>query len=281
MANSPIGLFDSGFGGLTVLKEVLEVLPSEDVIYFGDTAHLPYGSKSPEAIVELALENGAFLLSLGIKLLLVACHTASCHALQALQKALPIPVLGVVEPGLDLLARKKGGSVAILGTQSTIQSGIYPRLLRERAPQVKALSIACPLFVPLIEEGFASHPATEMIAREYLAPLMGAGKGAGVEALLLACTHYPLIRPTLGRIVGAGVELIEPARSSALAVWTVLRERGLLNRQKRRGERRFFVSEAPEKFGKWGPLFLGEQIERIELKKIRIREILASGLYRE
>lgn len=260
MDRSPIGLFDSGFGGLTVLREVVKALPFEDVIYLGDTANLPYGNKSPEKIRQLALENGKFLLTQGIKLLVVACHTACSHALNLLAQELPIPVLGVIEPGLEELKMATHCQrVAILGTSSTIASGTY----QNRLPNLAVLGVACPLFVPLVEEGFQNTQAAELIAREYLKPVQAHGS----DAILLACTHYPLMRPVLSKILGTQVTLIEPAKRCAQEVKSLLAVKKLLNPPNTPAKRAFYTTDAPEKFRTLGSVFLGEPIHRIELKK--------------
>ncbi len=269
MNRAPVGLFDSGFGGLTVLREVVRELPFENILYLGDTANLPYGNKSPEKIKQLTLESGKFLFTQGIKLLIVACHTASSYALDALQKALPIPVIGMIEPGLQALTQAtQTGRVAILGTTSTIQSGIYQKNL----PLLNVLPIACPLFVPLIEEGFATHPATELIAREYLKPLI-----AGLcDSALLACTHYPLIRPLLASLLGPRVALVEPALHCARTAKYLLTQRHLLNGSLQQPGRVFYTTDSPEKFQALGSIFFGEAIDKIELKKTPLPGILST-----
>lgn len=260
MNKAPIGLFDSGFGGLTVLREVVRELPFEDVIYLGDTAHLPYGDKSPEKIRELALDNGKFLLTQGIKLLVVACHTACSHALDLLAATLPIPVVGMIQPGLEGLRKASHlNRVAILGTTSTITSQIYQNNLAD----LDVLAIACPLFVPLIEEGFHNHKAAELIAREYLKPVMEHGS----DAVLLACTHYPLIRSLLSQILGSQVTLVEPAERCAQEVKKRLANKNLLNLQRCSPKRTFYTTDAPKKFQSLGAAFFGQAIDRIELKK--------------
>ena len=256
-AERPIGFFDSGLGGLTVLREVARLLPSEHLIYLGDTAHLPYGDKSPETILQLSLENASFLLEKGIKLLMIPCHTACSHALEVLQKKLPIPVIGVIDPGLALLRGFQ--RIAILGTVSTIESGVYPALIRKENPEMKIYAQACPLFVPLIEEGFWDHPATDLIARSYLEPLKGK-----VDAVLLACTHYPLIRQTIQRVLGSEVILLEPAALSAKKALDYLGTAQLLRTGAPCSE--FYVTDDPEKFRRLGKLFFGAEIERVEKK---------------
>ncbi len=208
----PIGLFDSGFGGLTVMREVVRLLPNENLVYLGDTAHLPYGNKSPQTVLRYALENASFLLQKKIKLLMIPCHTACSHALETLQQKLSIPVIGVINPGLELLAQEtRTLKVAILGTSSTIRSGLYQSLVRQWNPKIEVYAVSCPLFVPLIEEGFFEHPSASLIAESYLGHLRGK-----VDAALLACTHYPLMKDVLQKCLGAEVKLIEPAENCAL-----------------------------------------------------------------
>lgn len=256
----PIGLFDSGFGGLTVMRELVKILPNEDLVYLGDTAHLPYGNKSPQAILDFSRENAAFLIDQDIKLLLIPCHTACCHALSTLQKELPIPVIGVIQPGLEQVQSTE--RIAVLGTQSTIDSGLYQSLILQQNPKASLIAKACPLFVPLIEEGFHNHPSMTLIAESYLRELIG-----NVDAVLLACTHYPLIRSTLQTLFGPTVSLIEPAEKCAMKAKEYLTERGLLNPQTKKSTYRFYVTDDPEKFQKLGEIFLGSPMKKIEKKQ--------------
>jgi glutamate racemase len=256
----PIGLFDSGFGGLTVMKEVARHLPAENLIYFGDTAHLPYGNKSPETVLQYALENASFLLEKNIKILIIPCHTACCHALKALQEKLPIPVIGVTEPGIELLKQSTHSwRVAILGTTSTINSGIYQSLILQQNPKATLFPIACPLFVPLVEEGLFQHQAARLIAEHYLQTL----KDKQIDSALLACTHYPLLRPILEETLGPTVTLIEPAEICALQARELLAKANLLNLQTQRPRYEFFASDDPDKFRRFGPLFFGSEIARV------------------
>lgn len=259
--NEPIGLFDSGFGGLTVLNEIVNILPQENIVYLGDTAHLPYGNKSPETILQLALNNAEFLLQKQIKLLVIACNTACSHALQSLQKKLSIPVFGVINPGLELLVSStKSKNVAILGTSSTIQSGIYQTQIRQYDPQITVHPIPCPLFVPLIEEGYGDHDVTKVIAREYLGHL----KEHKIDAALLACTHYPLIRETLKEVLGNEVALIEPASFLAAQIKNFLADRSLLNTQTTKPSYQFYASDNPEKFRRLGQSFFAHTLENVQ-----------------
>jgi glutamate racemase len=257
--DAPVGLFDSGFGGLTVMRELVRILPSEDMVYLGDTANLPYGNKSPEVVLRLARQNAAFLIKQKIKLLVIPCHTACCHALESLYKEFPIPIIGVIEPGLRLIKDFK--RVAILATQSTVESGLYQKKIREQNPRAFVLAKACPLFVPLIEEGFHEHSFTKKIAKHYLGELKGK-----VDAALLACTHYPLIRAILEEEIGPKVKLIEPALECAILVKEILTKEGLLKFQTSKPSYRFFCSDDPKKFQKFGFPFFGSSIEDIEKK---------------
>ena len=241
------------------MKEVSRLLPNEDLIYLGDTANLPYGNKSPQTVLQFSLENARFLLQKNIKLLVIACHTASSHALEVIQSQMPIPVIGVVIPGLELIKTYK--RIAILATTSTIESGIYQSLIRKQNPKAQIFPVACPLFVPLIEEGFADHPSALLIAEKYLSPLKGT-----IDAALLACTHYPLMRATIQKALGDNVILIEPARQCALQVHKYLSARALFNDQTTEPRYEFYASDDPEKFRKFGEMFLSSTIERVEKK---------------
>lgn len=252
----PVGFFDSGFGGLSVLKELTRILPNENLIYLGDTANLPYGNKSPQTVMDLALQNGLFLQNLGIKLLVIPCHTACCHAMERLQAKLSIPIIGVVEPALELV--KEIDRIAVLATTSTIESRFYQKLIAQQNPKAEIYPTACPLFVPMIEEGFHEHPSMELIARAYLNDLRGKVDGA-----ILACTHYPLIREVIQKILG-DVLLIEPASRCALLVKEALEKKHLLNRQTEKPSYQFFATDDAEKFKRLGAIFLGSSIEKVE-----------------
>jgi len=232
----PIGVFDSGLGGLTAVRELFHVLPDERVVYFGDTARVPYGSKSRETVTRFSLEIARFLMRQDIKCLLVACNTASSYALETLKQRLDIPVVGVIDPAVGVAvtagppgaAFHPGGAtprrVGVIGTQGTIASGAYAAAIERLAPGTRVVSCACPLFVPLIEEGWLDHPVTRGVAEEYLAEL----RRDPPDSLILACTHYPLIAPLLADLVGAQVRLVDSGAEAALAVAGLLRRRGLL-----------------------------------------------------
>jgi len=213
-ARPPIGVFDSGVGGLTVLQAIRKRLPGEDYLYLGDTARLPYGSKSPATVQRYALNAARHLVDRGIKLLVVACNTASSYALDEVAAACPVPVVGVVEPGVRAALSSSVRRIGVIGTEGTVRSEAYQRALRRAGPKVTVEAAACPLFVPLAEEGWGDHPVTDLVAEHYLRPLLD----RGIEALILACTHYPLLRPSLERVVGREVRLIDSATSVAASV---------------------------------------------------------------
>lgn len=263
MSNSAsVGIFDSGVGGLTVMKAIRHLLPYENLIYFGDTARIPYGTKSKETITRYSLENSAFLLSHHIKVLVVACHTASSFALQTLQAECPIPVLGVIQPSIERVVQASShGKIAILGTKGTISSGTYQRHLQEQLPDAEITAISCPLFVPLVEEGHYDHPMTHLAIQEYLRPL----QEKKIDSLLLGCTHYPLLTSALQKVLGTEVALIDPGVDCALALKAILHELNLLNPFKTPGHSQFFVSDDPEKFKLLGQSFLGHPIDHCAL----------------
>jgi glutamate racemase len=252
-----IGIFDSGFGGLTVMRAIQELLPNEDCIYFGDTARLPYGNKSPEMIRRFCLENTAFLLNQNIKLLVIACNTACAWAFEEIQKICTVPVVGVIKPVMKSVVELDNiKNVAILGTRATIASKIHEKILQNYLPNVSFVSIACPLFVPLIEEGYIDHPLTRMVMHEYLRPL----KEKEMDTILLACTHYPLIEKDLRRELGSQIRLIDPAKSCAEEVRHCLLENQLL-KESGDGLHQFFVTDDPEKFRFFGAKFLDRKID--------------------
>lgn len=258
--NRPIGVFDSGIGGLTVFKALRRRMPEEDLIYFGDTAHVPYGSKSKEAVTRFSLAITRFLASRGIKLLVVACNTSSALALPELKRAVKIPIVGVIEPGSRAAARAtKNGKVAVIGTEATVASGAYVKALRTALPGVRARAIACPLFVPLVEEGWWDHAVTTAVARHYLKPL----RGSGIDALILGCTHYPLLKTTLKGIVGPAIQLIDSAEQTALETEQLLEGLGL-RRKGGRGKNEFYASDAPRRFLKIARL-LGVKASAVRL----------------
>ncbi|MBS0624735.1 MAG: glutamate racemase [Verrucomicrobia bacterium] len=246
MANSrPIGVFDSGVGGLTVLREIEQILPREDVVYLGDTARMPYGNKSPETIVRYTLEGASFLLDKNIKLLIVACHTASSYGIDILQEQLPIPVIGVIQPGFELLMQStRSMRIAILGTEATIRSKVYQNLIEEHYPKAKIFPVPCPLFAPMIEEGLVDQVFTKQIVEHYLSCL----RNKKIDAALLACTHYPLIRSLIQETLGENVQLIEPARVCAEQAKEWLVSSSLANFQSTPPRYEFFSTDETDKF---------------------------------
>ena len=255
----PIGIFDSGIGGLTVLAALREQLGEESFLYLGDTARLPYGTKSPETVVRYALRAARYLAAHDVKLLVVACNTASAAALEALQEALPIPVVGVVHAGARTAAARAGARVGVVGTESTIASGAYRRALHALRPELEIASRACPLFVPLAEEGWLDHPVTHDVARIYLAPFAA----EGVDTLILGCTHYPLLRPAIQTAVGSGVTLVESGPAVATEVAGLLAARGLLATGG--GFVRLQVTDAAAHFSRMARLILGGEAVDLEL----------------
>lgn len=263
MASSrPIGVFDSGIGGLTVAHEIMRQLPSEQIIYFGDTARVPYGPKSPDTVRRYSREIAAFLGSQDVKAIVIACNTATAHALEALREESAIPVIGVVEPGARAAVRaSRGGHIGIVGTAGTIRSGAYEKAIRAIDPSARVTARACPLFVPLVEEGWIDHPVTHAVAREYLEPLLK----EGIDALVLGCTHYPLLKSLLCRMVGAGVSLIDSAAETAAELGRVLEEQGLEAPADATPVHRFVASDDPLQFLQLGQRFLGDAIEGVEV----------------
>ena len=258
----PIGVFDSGIGGLTVAHEIMRRLPHESLIYFGDTARVPYGNKSPDTVRRYSREILDLMLDRGVKLVVVACNTASAHALDDLRSDRRVPVIGVVEPGARAAVQATHtGAIGVIGTAGTIRSGAYERAIHALNPAARVTQQACPLFVPLVEEGWLNRPATRLIAHEYLDAL---GKD-GIDTLVLGCTHYPLLKPLLTEIVGKGIRLIDSAEATAQAVADKLDADGLSAPGNARGRCHFIVSDAPDTFERVGKAFLGEPVRDIEL----------------
>ncbi|MHB8382175.1 MAG: glutamate racemase [Candidatus Binataceae bacterium] len=256
-ANRPIGVFDSGIGGLTVLRALVNTLPSEDFIYLGDTARLPYGTKSKEVIMRYSRENSEFLLARGIKLLVVACNTSSAVALEHIADATMIPVVGVIEPGARAAVRaSRSGKIGVIGTEATIASGAYTRTIQRMRPDAEIYTRACPLLVPLAEEGWVENEVAERTVAFYLESL----KQSGIDTLLLGCTHYPLLLRMFQRVLGRGVRVVDSAASTAEAVRTQLSALGLA-RSRGAGRQSFFVTEAPDRFIRVGRSFFGPEVE--------------------
>ena len=261
MNSAPLGVFDSGIGGLTVARALFERLPRESVIYFGDTARVPYGPKSPDTVRRYSSEILAFLLKRGVKAVVVACNTSTAHALPTLQQQSPVPVVGVIEPGARAaVAATRTGTIGVIGTAGTIASGAYERAITALRPDARVHSRPCPLFVPLVEEGWFEHPAAELIAREYLEPL----QRAKVDVLVLGCTHYPLLKSLLARVMGPEVKLVDSAEETATVVTRELERLSLLANGGSH-DHRFVVSDDEPHFRKVGALFLGERLKQVEV----------------
>lgn len=257
--DKPIGVFDSGMGGLTVLREIIRQLPGEDTIYLGDTARVPYGIRSAEVVTRYSFENARFLLAQGIKLMVIACNTASAISLERLRQELEIPVIGVIEPGARAaLKATKNGRIGIIGTETTIRSGAYSKLLHRLAPGVEVFSAPCPLFVPLVEEGWVDNEVALLAARKYLRSL----KSEGIDTLVLGCTHYPLLKGIITQVMGEGVGLIDSANETAREIRQVLEGEGLMRppsaeTETTHGMRVFYATDSPERFSALGGRFLG------------------------
>ena len=256
--HAAIGVFDSGVGGLTVLKALMERLPFESTIYLGDTARVPYGTKSPEVVTRYSLANAQALMEYDLKLLVVACNTASAVALPALEAHLPIPVVGVISPGAEVAAMTtKTGRVAVIGTPGTIASGAYQRALEKLRPDLVVKGRACPLFVPLAEEGWTTGEVPRLVAEQYLGHGLVDG---GVDTLVLGCTHYPLLAEVIGEVVGSSVTLVDSAQATAARVVEVLAERDLRQTPDAQVERRYLVTDTPTHFIEVGARFLGRPL---------------------
>lgn len=245
MDNRPIGVFDSGVGGLTVVKEVMKVMPHENIVYFGDTARLPYGSKSKEAVTKFSKQDVRFLLTKDVKAIIVACNTASSNSLDALQAAFDVPIFGVIEAGVgEALRATKNNRIGIIGTAATVRSGAYKDMICQKNAEISVFSKACPLFVPLAEEGWTENEVATLTAKSYLAELME----KKVDSVVLACTHYPLLKRCIGEVIGEDVKLVDPARATAKQVKRYLQTNEILNESQIDGSRHFFLSDKTDMF---------------------------------
>lgn len=260
VSQKKIGIFDSGLGGLNVMQAISTCLPHENITYFGDTAHLPYGNKSIELITTYVLESIEFLLSQDIKLLIIACHTACAACLEIIQRIVNVPVIAILEQAIEeMIDTNPHDSIVILGTRATIASGTYQKQLHNKLPGVSLSCIACPLFVPLIEEGYFDHPITQLAVAEYLSPL----KEESIDAILLGCTHYPLIRSLIQQCIGNKVSLLDPAARCAQTTKQCLSTLDLLNQQTEPAKYQLFVSQDPERFSALSKRFFHHPIEKI------------------
>jgi glutamate racemase len=256
----PIGIFDSGVGGLTVVKELIKSLPFEDIVYYGDTARVPYGTKSRNTIIRFSIENALFLLKQKVKLIIVACNTSSSVALAALRKNFKIPIVGVIEPGAqDAVNSCRNEKIGVIGTTATIKSNAYSRQIMRVNPRIKVFSRNCPLFVPIVEDYSGGAEIILDIIRYYLEPI----KKKRVDTLVLGCTHYPLLKEYIAKFMGKEVSLVDSAKSTAVYVRDLLYKSGALNNASKKGMLKFFVSDEISNFRRIGERFLGKKIKSI------------------
>jgi glutamate racemase len=260
-----IGMFDSGIGGLTVMQKVREVLPQESIVYFGDTARIPYGGKSRETLIRYSIESAIFLFEQDIKVLVIACNTAASAAMSKLCSVFNIPIIGVIEPGAaKAVSVTRNQRIAVLGTKATIQSDAYRKEIVRLQPQATVFSIACPLFVPFVEEGMVDHPCTKAIVKEYLAPL----KNQGVDTAVLGCTHYPLLQHLIQEELGEEVTLVDSASTCAERVSDTLRSQSLTALEHLPAQYRYFVSDDSEKFRLSAEKIFGHAIPHVQLATV-------------
>ncbi len=260
---APIGVFDSGLGGLTVAQAIMRELPGESLVYFGDTARVPYGPKSPETVLRYSREIASFLLAQGVKAIVIACNTATAHALPPLLDELDVPVLGVVGPGARAAVEaSRSGHIGVIATEGTVRSGAYVRAIHDASPGARVIARACPLFVPLVEEGWTDHEATRIVAREYLSEMTG----RDVDTLVLGCTHYPLLKPLIAAVMGPDVRLIDSAEETAHDTRRMLEQNDLLAPAGTVPVHRFIASDDPQQFLALGQRFLGDVIDQVEIR---------------
>ncbi|HBC74389.1 MAG: glutamate racemase [Candidatus Wallbacteria bacterium GWC2_49_35] len=261
----PIGVFDSGLGGLTVFSEIEKALPGENLIYFGDTARVPYGAKSPKIVERYTMEIVNFLEACGVKMIVIACNTSTAIAYKKVKRHIKIPVIGVIEPACDIASRLSATRrIGVIGTKITVQSGAYPERLKAIDPKIKAFQKDCPLFVPLVEEGMTGGEIVNLVAEKYL----GEFDDKGIDTLILGCTHYPLISGVISEVSGPGVTIINSAEQTACAVKDTLEKLGMLNRSKKDGKRRFYLTDASVNFIRIGEKFLRQKMKNIKVVKV-------------
>ncbi|ABS61887.1 glutamate racemase [Parvibaculum lavamentivorans DS-1] len=266
-----IGVFDSGIGGITVLKALRAALPHEDLVYLGDTARLPYGTKSPETVTAYATQATKHLMEHGVKMVVIACNTASAVAIGPLTEALkPLPVIGVIEPGAKAgVAATKSGRIGVIGTEATVRGGAYMRAIHALDPKAQVTQAPCGLFVTLAEEGWTSGEVAEAAAKRYLAPLFK-GRNAP-DTLVLGCTHFPVLARIIKKVVGKNVKLVDSAATTAKAVEAALAEQGLASRRRGKGKTRFLATDSAERFARVGGIFFGETIRPKDVELVDIR----------
>lgn len=268
MDNRPIGVFDSGIGGLTVLKEVMEQLPGEDIVYFGDTARIPYGTRSKETVIKYFLQSVRFLKTKDIKAIIVACNTATALALEEAQEAFDIPIIGVIDPGSNsAIVTTKNNSIGVIGTEGTINSESYQKKIRRNLPSGEIIGISCPLFVPIVEEGWENSDVAYITAQKYLLELVE----HNIDTLVLGCTHYPALRYTISKVLGDKVTLVNPAYETAKEAKIILKDKKLTSSKLDGGKCNYFVSDDPEKFKRIGGNILRREIKSVE--KVNIERL--------
>jgi glutamate racemase len=262
--NRPIGIFDSGLGGLTVFKEIRKILPFEDLIYFGDTMRVPYGDKSVENIRKFAAEISVFLSGLGVKMIVVACNTVSANALDVVEKVGGIRVVGVIEPGVKTALKKtKTGKIIVIGTRATVKSHAYRNAIKLISEKILVKEKACPLFVPLVEEGFVNHPATKLIAMEYLSEF----RNTDYDTIILGCTHYPLLKKQIREVLGKNISIVDSSRACAKYVKDELIKNNLISKTNRNGKSIFYVSDVQQNFKNLAYRLAGIKICKINIKR--------------
>ena len=258
-SNKPIGIFDSGFGGLTVMSAISKLMPKENLIYFGDSAHVPYGSKSKKVVTNFTVNISKFLESKGVKLIVVACNTASAFSLDTLKKVIKVPIIGVIEAGAVVaLQNTKNKKIGVIGTEGTVKSNAYAKEIKKHDKKINCFSKACPLFVPLVEEGWNKGKITEEIINVYLKELVN----KKIDTLILGCTHYPLLKKSIQKIIGKKIKIIDSATAVAMAVRDLLKKNNQL-KNSGSGKYEFFVSDDPEKFKSLGSKFFDKKINKV------------------
>lgn len=263
----PVGVFDSGVGGLTVAREVMRQLPDENIVYFGDTARVPYGSKSKDNIIRYSRQIIRFLMTKDVKAIVIACNTATALALDVVQKEFDIPIIGVIEPGARAaVSETRNKHIGVIGTEATIRSEMYTKVIQGMDPQMQVNGKPCPLFVPLVEEGFAKHHIAEEVIDYYLSDM----KDSGIDTMILGCTHYPLLRSRIMKYFGESIHLVNPAYETAMDLKSNLEEQGLANDTESLTKYEFYVSDTAEKFKQFANSILPYNVETIQ--KINIEE---------
>ncbi len=266
----PIGVFDAGIGGLTVVKRLASIMPTESIVYFGDTARVPYGSKSNDTVIEYSKQSARFLMKKGVKVIVVACNTASSVALDDLRKEFNVPVIGMIEPGAKMaLQETKTGRIGVIGTSATINNKAYSTKIKNIDNQIEVYEKACPLLVPLAEEGWIDHKATKLIVEEYLKDL----KEKEIDTLVLGCTHYPILQNLIQEVMGENVKLIDSGVAAASIVKSEIQRIGFPTNAHAMGRQDFYVSDIPQKFKEVAELFLGKPLQFI--KKVELEDLIA------